>query len=129
MSFRKKNACKSDNWVKKLWRIEVCLFVCFDHRLFTPASTPKEVDFCVHGRFVLPPQGQSCSVFGESGVYNYWGFFRIIGPTSHASYATFAPDSCTSSLHLTHASLFYHVSSLIVSQGNETLPLVSDSFG
>ena len=27
----------------------VCLFVCFDHRVFTPASTPKGVDFCVHG--------------------------------------------------------------------------------
>ena len=28
-----------------------CLFVCFEHRLFTPASTPRELDFCVHGRF------------------------------------------------------------------------------
>ena len=26
------------------------MFVCFDHRLFTPASTPKGVDFCMHDR-------------------------------------------------------------------------------
>ena len=25
------------------------MFVCFVHRLFTPASTPKGVDFCEHG--------------------------------------------------------------------------------
>ena len=27
------------------------LFVCFIHGLFTPASTPKGVDFCMHSRF------------------------------------------------------------------------------
>ena len=32
----------------------LCLFVCFNHRLFTPASTPRE--------WIL---GQSCSDFGE----------------------------------------------------------------
>ena len=42
-------------WIlKSSKRIKV---VCFDHRLFTPASIPKGVDFCVHGRL--------CSDFGE----------------------------------------------------------------
>ena len=43
---------------------ELCLFVCFDHRLFTPASTPKRVDFCVHGCLYSRLKGSRAD-FGE----------------------------------------------------------------
>ena len=43
----------------------VCLFVCFDHRLFTPASTPKGVDFCVHVHLYFRLKGSRASDFGE----------------------------------------------------------------
>ena len=46
-------------------------FVCFDHRLFTPASTPNGVDFCVHGRLCSRLKG-SCAPNSERcmlGIY------------------------------------------------------------
>ena len=44
----------------------VCLFVCFDHRLFTPASTPKGVDFCMHGRLYSRRKGSCAPSSGRS---------------------------------------------------------------
>ena len=43
----------------------VCLFVCFDHKLFTPASTPKVVDFCMHGRLYSRLKGSRAPSSGR----------------------------------------------------------------
>ena len=42
--------------------------VCFDHRLFTPASTPKGVDFCVHGRLYSHLKGSRAPPSGSSSI-------------------------------------------------------------
>ena len=49
----------------------VCLFVCFDHRLLTPASTSKAVDFCVHGRLYSRLKGSRAPTSGRCmlGMY------------------------------------------------------------
>ena len=47
-----------------------CLFVClFFHRLFTPASTPKGEDFCVHCRFYSRIKGSSAPSSGRFDMH------------------------------------------------------------
>ena len=41
------------------------MFVCFDHRLFTPANTPKGVDFCVHVRLYSRLKGSHAPSSGR----------------------------------------------------------------
>ena len=41
------------------------LFVCFDHRPFTPASTPKGMDFCVHVRLYSRLKGSRAPSSGS----------------------------------------------------------------
>ena len=43
--------------------------VCFDHRLFTPASTPKVVDFCMHGRFYSRLKGSRAPSSGRFDMH------------------------------------------------------------
>ena len=40
-------------------------FVCFDHRLFTSVTTPKGVDFCVHGRLYSRLKGSRAPSSGR----------------------------------------------------------------
>ena len=47
------------------WRV-FCLYVCFDHRLFTPVSTPKGVDFCIHGCLYSRLKGSHAPSLGRS---------------------------------------------------------------
>ena len=44
------------------------LFVCFVHRLFTPASTPKGVDFCVHDRLYSRLKGSRAYPYSKFSI-------------------------------------------------------------
>ena len=48
---------------------DVCLFLCFDHRLFTPAITPKGVDFCVLGRLYFSLKGSRAPTSGKFDMH------------------------------------------------------------
>ena len=46
--------------------VDGSMFVCFDRRLFTPESTPKGVDFCVHGRLYSRLKGSRAPTSGSA---------------------------------------------------------------
>ena len=45
------------------------MFVCFVHRLFTPLSTPKGVDFCMHDCFYSCVKGSHAPSLGKFDMH------------------------------------------------------------
>ena len=76
------------SWSPLQWR-RVCLFVCFNHRLFTPASTPKGVDFCLHSRLYSRLKGSRAPSSGRFIWLRVLVYIACIYSVCHASNVLF----------------------------------------